>query len=126
MSSGRIARLVFLALAIAGVAVPAQVEAAARALARPQAQTEAQTLTLADAAEVRDGALIRDLLQEGADVDARQIDGMTALHWAVFHDDDDVAGLLVRSGGDGPECDLGRRSRGGLCVLPHAAGDEYS
>ena len=96
MNSGRIARLVFLALAIAGVAVPAQVEAAAR----PQAQTEAQTLTLADAAEMRDGALIRDLLQEGADVDARQIDGMSALHWAVFHDDDDVAGLLVRSGAD--------------------------
>ena len=104
MSSGRIARLVFLALVIAGVAVPAQVEAAARAEARPQApaeaQTEAQILTLADAAEMGDGALIRDLLQEGADVDARQIDGMTALHWAVFHDDVDVAGLLVRSGAD--------------------------
>ena len=100
MSSGRIARLVFLALALAGVAVPVQVEAASRAQARPQAQSEAQTLTLADAAEMGDGALIRDLLQEGADVGARQIDGMTALHWAVFHDDDDVAGLLVRSGAD--------------------------
>ena len=25
---------------------------------------------------------------------------MTALHWAVYHDDADMAGLLVRSGAD--------------------------
>jgi ankyrin repeat protein len=54
--------------------------------------------TLADAAEQRDRALIRTLLDAGADVNAAQADGMTALHWAVYNDDADTAGLLVRSG----------------------------
>ena len=79
-----IARASILVLGLAGVAVSAHAQAPA----------------LADAAEMRDGALIRGLLQEGADVDAAQVDGMTALHWAVYHDDADMAGLLVRSGAD--------------------------
>jgi ankyrin repeat protein len=53
--------------------------------------------TLADAAEQRDRALIRALLAKGADVNAAQVDGMTALHWAVYNDDAETAGLLVRS-----------------------------
>ena len=32
-------------------------------------------------------ALIRKLLDAGADVNATQVDGMTALHWAVYNDD---------------------------------------
>ncbi len=77
-------RLAILALALAGAAVP----------------VHAQDAALADAAEMRDGALMRVLLREGADVGAAQVDGMTALHWAVYHDDADMAGLLVRSGAD--------------------------
>jgi ankyrin repeat protein len=50
-----------------------------------------------DAAEQRDRALIRTLLSAGADVNAAQVDGMTALHWAVYNDDADTAALLVRS-----------------------------
>jgi ankyrin repeat protein len=57
----------------------------------------ADTPTLADAAEQRNGALIRKLLGAGADVNATQVDGMTALHWAVYNDDVEMAGLLVRS-----------------------------
>jgi uncharacterized protein len=53
--------------------------------------------TLADAAEQRDRALIKTLLGSGADVNATQVDGMTALHWAIYNDDAEVAGLLVRS-----------------------------
>ncbi len=87
-----IARLAILALGLAGAAGPAQAQA--------QVQTEAYAPTLADAAEMRDGALIRGLLQDGADVNAAQVDGMTALHWAVYHDDADMAGLLMRSGAD--------------------------
>ena len=60
----------------------------------------AEEPTLADAAEHGDGALIRTLLDAGADVNAPQVDGMTALHWAVYHDDAKTAGLLVRSGAD--------------------------
>ena len=79
-----IARLAIVVLGLAGVAESAQAQAAA----------------LADAAEMRDGALIRGLIQESADVNTPQVDGMTALLWAVYHDDTDMAGLLVRSGAD--------------------------
>jgi uncharacterized protein len=79
MDFRRIARLSLLIFALAGTA---------------QAADKA---TLADAAEHRDGALIAKLLAAGADVNAAQVDGMTALHWAVYNDDAETAGLLVRS-----------------------------
>jgi ankyrin repeat protein len=62
------------------------------------AAVAAEKPTLADAAEQRNRALIRTLLDAGADVNAAQVDGMTALHWAVYNDDAETAGLLVRSG----------------------------
>ena len=42
---------------------------------------------VADAAEKSDRARLEVLLRQRADVDAPQPDGMTALHWAVLHDD---------------------------------------
>jgi ankyrin repeat protein len=60
--------------------------------------TAANEETLVDAAEQGNGALVGALLDKGADVDARQIDGMTALHWAAYRDDTDMAALLVRAG----------------------------
>jgi uncharacterized protein len=57
----------------------------------------ADKATIADAAEQRNHALVKELLAKGADVNAAQVDGMTALHWAVYNDDADTAGLLVRS-----------------------------
>jgi ankyrin repeat protein len=62
------------------------------------ASVAAEKPTLADAAEQRNKALIRTLLSSGADVNATQADGMTALHWAVYNDDADTAGLLVKAG----------------------------
>ena len=53
---------------------------------------------LADAAEKMDRAAIRTLLQQHADVNAAQADGMTALHWAAYQDDLETARLLVRAG----------------------------
>src|SRR5262249_19088677 len=53
---------------------------------------------LADAAEKKDRAKIDALLKKGADVNAAQIDGMTALHWAVYHDDLQAATLLLKAG----------------------------
>ena len=47
------------------------------------AAVAAEKATLADAAEHGNAALIRKLLDAGADVNAAQVDGMTALHWAV-------------------------------------------
>ncbi|MFQ5956049.1 MAG: ankyrin repeat domain-containing protein [Kiloniellales bacterium] len=55
---------------------------------------------LADAAEKMDRASIRTLLQQTIDVNAPQIDGMTALHWATYQDDLETVELLVRAGGN--------------------------
>ncbi len=62
------------------------------------AAVAAEKPALADAAERGDKAVVRSLLDARADVNAAQVDGMTALHWAVYHDDVETAGLLVRSG----------------------------
>jgi ankyrin repeat protein len=54
--------------------------------------------SLADAAEQHDKAGVRTLLQAGVDVNAAQVDGTTALHWAAYHDDAEMIALLVRAG----------------------------
>ena len=53
---------------------------------------------LADAAEELDRAAIRALLDKGADVNAPQVDGMTALHWATYRDDSETVRLLLEAG----------------------------
>jgi ankyrin repeat protein len=53
---------------------------------------------LADAAEKMDRSRVRALLAQGIDVNAPQIDGMTALHWAAYQDDVEIAELLMRAG----------------------------
>jgi ankyrin repeat protein len=55
---------------------------------------------LADAAEKHDVAAIRALLEERAEVNAQQVDGMTALHWSAHHDDADTLKLLLGAGAD--------------------------
>ncbi len=54
--------------------------------------------TLADAAEQRDKNSVSTLLKTGADVNAAQVDGTTALHWATYNDDAETVALLVRAG----------------------------
>ncbi len=53
---------------------------------------------LADAAEEGFAATVRHLLEEGADPNGRQPDGMTALHWAAYRDDLSSAQGLVDAG----------------------------
>ena len=53
---------------------------------------------VADAAMRRDGAKVKLLIKQGADVNAAQGDGMTALHWAASHGDVDEARMLISAG----------------------------
>jgi uncharacterized protein len=55
----------------------------------------AERSPLADAAEKRDLAGVRALLKSGVNVNAAQVDGTTALHWAAYNDDAETAALLV-------------------------------
>ena len=55
---------------------------------------------LADAVQRQDVVAVGDLLQASTDVNAQQVDGMTALHWAAYHDDADLVGRLVEAGAD--------------------------
>ena len=49
-------------------------------------QGKAPEAPLADAAERAEWSRVPALLENGADVNAAQVDGMTALHWAAHHD----------------------------------------
>jgi ankyrin repeat protein len=53
---------------------------------------------VADAVMKGDKAAVRVLLRKKADVNAPQVDGATALHWAVYRDDVETADLLIRAG----------------------------
>src|SRR5262249_318780 len=53
---------------------------------------------LPDAAMNGDRAVVQSLLQEKVDVNSAQGDGTTALHWAAYRDDLEMAKLLIESG----------------------------
>ena len=53
---------------------------------------------VADAAMKRDKDAVRALLKDGADVNAAQGDGMTALHWAARNGDAETAQMLLYAG----------------------------
>ena len=53
---------------------------------------------VADAAMKGDIEAVRALLKDGADVNAAQGDGMTALHWAAEAGDMELVGMLLYAG----------------------------
>ena len=53
---------------------------------------------LAEAAMRGDRQSVRSQLKKGADVNAAQADGLTALHWAAMHDDAELARMLLSAG----------------------------
>ena len=71
-----------------------------------------QDVSLMDAVKDGDTAAVRALLDEGADVNAAEVDGTTALHWAVHRDHVDVTDLLIRAGAD-----VGAENRYGVAPL---------
>lgn len=56
--------------------------------------------TLAEFAEKKDWKRVKALVEQRADLAACQADGMTALHWAVYHDELSTAALLTKAGGN--------------------------
>jgi ankyrin repeat protein len=87
----------------------------------PRAQSSGEpgrvALTVvADAAMRGDRDAVRAALARKADVDAPQIDGSTALHWAVEQDDLDMADMLLRAGAR-----VTARTREGVTPLQLAA-----
>src|SRR5688500_3266889 len=53
---------------------------------------------VADAAKAKDAAAVKALLKNGADVNAAQGDGMTALHWAATNGDTGLVQMLLSAG----------------------------
>jgi uncharacterized protein len=78
-------------------------------LAAPIGAAEAP---LADAVEGQNVAAINALLEQRADVNAAQADGMTALHWAAWYDDLATVKRLLAAG-----CDPKRANRYGITPL---------
>jgi len=74
------------------------------------------TSEVADAAMRGDRAAVRAALARKADVNAAQVDGTTALHWAVERDDIEMAELLIEGGAR-----VGARTREGVTPLQLAA-----
>jgi len=73
----------------------------AATLREPQGRPEPSrgaTTDVADAAKRGDRDAVRAALARKADVNAAQIDGSTALHWAAERDDLDMADQLIRAG----------------------------
>src|SRR5436309_2752751 len=84
-------------VAATAILVNAQAERGVAA-APAQASRAAAAAPIADAAMRGDKAAVRTLLQKKADVNAPQVDGATALHWAIYRDDEELVDLLIRSG----------------------------
>ena len=72
---------------------------------------------IADAAQQKNIAAVKKLLKDGADVNASQGDGMTALHWAALNGDAEMAQMLLYAGAN-----VGAKTRiGGYTPLHLAA-----
>jgi ankyrin repeat protein len=67
-------------------------------LALTATDTPATDLRLVEAVRNQDRRAVHALLKQRVDVNARQGDGATALHWAVHLDDLETTSLLIRAG----------------------------
>ena len=73
------------------------------------ATAAAETSPLIAAARNSDLAAVRALVQKKADVNAAEGDGATALHWASYRDQLDIADLLIGAGREGQRGERSRR-----------------
>ena len=77
-------RLLWLALVLTAAAVAAPLNDSAA--------------LVVDAVEQQDSARVVELIEEGADVNAPQVDGTTAIHWAAYNNDLPAGKLLIDAG----------------------------
>ena len=61
-------------------------------------QAASDDLRLVQAVKAQRWEAVPPLLADGIDVNAAQGDGATALHWAVYWDEEKTAELLIRAG----------------------------
>lgn len=67
---------------------------------------------VANAAEAANWKDVERLVSRGVDVNLAQLDGMTALHWACYHDQPEITQLLLRA-----KADAGANNRYGVTPL---------
>ena len=60
----------------------------------------ARDVSLVEVVKTGDTAAVRSLLEQQVDVNTPEVDGTTALHWAVHRDALDIVDLLLRAGAD--------------------------
>ncbi len=85
-------------LSLAAMVVAIGVGAAAQGPSTSASFPASPEAPLADAARRQDKQAVRSVLAKKADVNARQPDGATALHWAAYADDAETTALLIRAG----------------------------
>jgi ankyrin repeat protein len=83
-----------------GNIIRAAIAVAAILIVAMTSSTASAESPLADATESLDRAKVRALLDERVDVNQAQVDGMTALHWAAYHDDLETVRVLLGAGAD--------------------------
>ena len=89
--TSRLARATVLSIVALALTLPA---------ASPAAAARADEAPIIEAARAQDADAVRTLLADGADANARQPDGATALHWAAYRDDHEITALLLEAGAD--------------------------
>lgn len=80
--------------------IPKRVAAIAMGLTLACAALAVADAPLPDAAQVHDWQRLSGLLEEGADPRASQPDGMTALHWAALHGNEQATAELLARGAE--------------------------
>ena len=91
----RLIRIAWLATSVLLMGVVGVPHAAAKAV--PAADYRVTPTPLVDAARTGDIATVRTLLSRKVDVNASSGDGMTALHWAAYRGNTELATLLLKS-----------------------------
>ncbi|MCY2973583.1 MAG: ankyrin repeat domain-containing protein [Planctomycetota bacterium] len=95
-SSGLLRIQVFGFIALSSVSVSLLIAAEPKTNVSEGASRPALQAPLADAAEARNWLLLTKLLSQDMDIDQSQADGMTALHWAVYHNNSEAVANLLR------------------------------